>query len=459
MTDPNTATSKTTKPVRVLDGRFELVAPLGNGGMAEVWRARDRRLDREVAVKLLPASASRDASRRRRIEREARALAALNDPNIVAVYDYGEEPDDKGVVPYLVMELVDGPDLHRYLHDAGPLDVGSALRILRPVGRAVATAHEAGIVHGDLKPANVFVDAHGPKVGDFGVARVTGEETGATTLAATPAFAAPEVLRGGRPTKASDVYSLACLAFELLAGRPPYEGSNTWEVASKHLEAPIPSVRLYRSSVPVALDEAIRRGMQKDPKRRPESVTSFVESLGPPPATVPVTAAPEAPETKEATEVLPSHPDLAGIAVFGPFAGWAERIRRRYGSRRHPSRRGRGVLIACAVGLAVPMLLLAMGTRQHTVRIPDVKGQAQAVAVQNLEQAGFSVTGVSYEIISSGDPGFVIRTIPPAGADVKRGSAVHVIAGATAAPTPEPLSEDVATPREPRKPRAHPKHD
>src|SRR5439155_26741286 len=119
-----------------------------------------------------------------------------------------------------------------------------------------------------------------PKVGDFGVARVLDEETGATTLAATPAFAAPEVLRGAKPTPASDVYSLACLAFEMLAGHPPYEGSNAWEVASKHLEAPIPSVRVSRPDAPVELDEAIRRGMQKDARRRPRTAAAFTETLG-----------------------------------------------------------------------------------------------------------------------------------------------------------------------------------
>src|SRR4029077_10792232 len=127
---------------------------IGVGGMAEVWRGRDRRLNRDVAVKLLAGPAVRDPSRRRRIEREARTLASLNDPGIVAVYDYGEDATvDGDVMPYLVMELVDGPDLHHYLRDEGRLSAAKSREILRAVGCAVATAHDAGIVHGDLKPA------------------------------------------------------------------------------------------------------------------------------------------------------------------------------------------------------------------------------------------------------------------------------------------------------------------
>ncbi len=233
------------RPHQVLDDRYELVERVGAGGMAEVWSARDARLGRQVAVKVI--TGAMDESKRRKFEREARALAAVSHPNIVRVFDYGEATAAGGnVVPYVVMELVDGPDLQRYLTDRGPLAVAEAQDVLGRILAAVEVAHVAGIVHGDLKPANIFMGSHGPKVGDFGVARILGEETGSTTVAATPTFAAPEVLKGERPTTASDVYSAGCLAYQLLAGRPPYEGTNAWEVASKHIEAPVSEDRQGR---------------------------------------------------------------------------------------------------------------------------------------------------------------------------------------------------------------------
>ena len=436
------------KSGRILDDRYELAERIGAGGMAEVWRARDRRLNRDVAVKLLDGPAARDASRRRRIEREARALAAVSDPGIVAVYDYGEDSTDSGdVLPFLVMELVDGPDLHHYLQKEGRLPVDRSREILRAIGKAVSTAHEAGVVHGDLKPANVFIDRNGPKVGDFGVARVLDEETGATTLAATPAFASPEVLRGAKPTPASDIYSLACLAFEMLTGHPPYSGGNAWEVASKHLESPIPSVRVERPDVDVQLDEAVRSGMAKDARKRPGSAAKFVEMLGSAPTrTVPITAAAITPP--DATEALPSRPDLSRVAVLGPFA----RLAARRGGRR-PSKRG--LIAAIAIGLFVPLFFLLVGMRGDAVAVPDVHGKAEADAAAALQKAGFTVSGVSYEPVSGGQAGIVVRTIPTAGTRLARGAKVHVIATALEAPAVTPSPPPAATDTAAVKPPPH----
>src|SRR5438067_9714158 len=180
-----------------LEDRYELVELVGTGGMSEVWRARDKRLQRDVAVKLIPSGAAREPSRVRRIEREAKAMASINHPNVLAVFDFGT---DESGSPYIVTEYVDGPDLHKLLLERGKLDPQPAREVMSGVLAGIAVAHEANIVHGDLKPANVLMAPDGPKVGDFGVARVLGEETGTTTIAATPSFAAPEVLKGQRAT-------------------------------------------------------------------------------------------------------------------------------------------------------------------------------------------------------------------------------------------------------------------
>src|SRR5439155_16856045 len=190
-------------------------------------------------------------------------------------YDYGEDSSGE---PFIVTELVDGPDLHRYVASAGAVPADRAVEIMRGVLSGIQVAHEAGIVHGDLKPANVLLSEDGPKVGDFGVARILEQETGTTTVAATPTFASPEVLKGERATPASDVYSAACLAFQLLTGRAPYDGANGWEVASQHLEAPVPHVREFTNVSP-ELDATIHRGMSKEPHRRWPTAADFSRAL------------------------------------------------------------------------------------------------------------------------------------------------------------------------------------
>jgi serine/threonine-protein kinase len=441
-----TESAGTRQARRVVDERYELIEPIGTGGMAEVWRALDHRLRRDVALKLLSGPSARDDSRRKRLEREARALACMSHPNIVAVYDYGEAAEPGGgVLPYVVMELVEGPDLQRYLEQHGPLPIDEARRLLGGVLTAVERAHAAGIVHGDLKPANVLLDDGVPKVSDFGVARILSEETGTTTLAATPTFAAPEVLRGVRPTRASDVYSAACLAFQMLTGRPPYEGSNSWEIAAKHMEDPVPHATRLRGDVPIPFDEAVRHGMEKDPHRRFASAARFKEAVGAPlRTTVPMRAAAGSVVPREPTEVIVPGPDLRAAAFFGPLAGWAERAPHRRRVLGSALRRSRPLHFALAALAFAGMLALLLSFRPQTVRVPDVTGRSAAAGATLLRRAGLEVQGVSYSPIAMGDSGRVLRTVPAARSVVKPGAQVHIIATALAAPAPTvaPVAEE-----------------
>ncbi len=438
----------------LLDDRYELVERIGSGGMAEVWRARDVRLQRDVAVKLLSGPSAADPSRRRRIEREARALATTNHPNIVAVYDYGEAEGSGGDVrPYVVMELVDGPDLHHYLHDRGALPADEARDIMVGILTGVQRAHESGLVHGDLKPANVFVGSHGPKVGDFGVARILDEETGMTTAAATPTFAAPEVLKGERPSTRSDVYSAACLAFELLTARPPYEGANGWEIAAKHIDAPVPRIRPFRSDVPAEFESVVQRGMEKDPKRRHADAKSFADALSAIPlagttGTVPVDALVAGIPMAQPTENLGSRPDLQRAAMLGPLATVPDRVRtgaRWVGDRLAHSRHRRALLV---ILLALLMLFAFLTLRDPgvaSVTVPGLHGQTYQDAAAKLQKRGLRVDDVSFRPVAEGKPGRVLRTIPAEGSQVAEGTKVHIIATVVpATPRPETRAERIA---------------
>jgi serine/threonine-protein kinase len=447
----------------VLEDRYELLERIGSGGMAEVWRARDPRLGREVAVKILAGPVTDDASLYRRIEREARALAAINHPNIVSVYDAGETEDANGDVrPFIVMELVEGTDLHRYLADHGPLELAEARTLMLGVLAGIERAHTSGVVHGDLKPANVFVGAQGPKVGDFGVARIMDRETGTTTVAATPTFAAPEVLRGERPTPSSDVYSAACLAFQMLTGHAPYGGSTGWEIARKHQDAPVPRVRELRSDVPAAWDDTLRRAMDKDPRRRFASASDMARALASVSApeagaTVPIGADVASPPDR--TEVLTQErPDIGRVALLGPLARlWDAAMHGSGSPRRAPggSWRIRGYAIAASVIALLGASALFRDPGPKLVAVPDVIGRSIADANGELRTKGFGVD-VAYRPVTQDEAGRVLETIPAPASMVEAKSDVHLIAGALAA-TPEPVVRE-EIPRTPERARGKHRH-
>jgi serine/threonine-protein kinase len=254
----------------LLAGRYELRSQLGRGGMAEVFRALDRRLGREVAVKILAGHLLSDPRSVERFEREGRTAAALNHPNVVDVYDAASEGD----IHYMVMELVEGPTLAEVIEREGRLPVPRALDIAGRVAAALQVAHDRGLVHHDVKPSNVLFDSDGEvKVADFGIARAASSDI--TTIQGTPPYVAPEQARGGRADPRSDVYSLGCVLFEMLAGRPPFVGDGASSVIMQHLERPPPRVSDFRDDVPTHVDDVIQRALSKEPGQRYQSPEEF----------------------------------------------------------------------------------------------------------------------------------------------------------------------------------------
>lgn len=425
---------------RVLDERYELGERVGSGGMADVWRARDRRLQREVAVKILPAYSTGDERQRARLAREARALAASSHPNIVTVYDYGEANDGPDrVTPFLVMELVEGRDLARTLEETGPMPVRKAQELVGAVCAGVAHAHRAGVVHGDLKPANILMGPHGPKVGDFGVARILDEETGTTTVAATPSYAAPEVLRGERATFASDVYSAACILFHALTGKPPFAGNNAWEVASKHLEEPAPKIKRLRPDVSPEIAAAISRGMDKRPRWRYPDIASFAEAIG---VQATVVTTPPVPVAVAGPNVEDDAARTQKVEGATPTPPVVERTEVISGIEPEPGVRGwltpqRMLIPAVIALLAVVVFAFTRDGSAPPRTVPDVAGQVYTEAAAELRLEGYDVD-VSFRPITEGKPGAVLETIPEAGT-VLEGDAndVHLVVGVEAA-TPRP---------------------
>ena len=276
--DDGKLTVPMTPAAETIADRYDLSEILGRGGMSVVYRAVDRVLDRTVAVKVLPAAFAEDPTLVERFAREARAAASLNHPNIVAVYDSGTDRS----VHYIVMELVAGVDLAQALRDRGPLPVAEAAEIAAEIADALAAAHAAGIVHRDVKPANVMVQPSGSiKVLDFGIARARddAELTRATTVLGSAPYMAPEVALGGSADERSDIYSLGCVLYEMLTGGPPFMADLPLAVMHQHANVEPRPVRTLRPEVPAALDELTLRMLAKQPDERPQHAAGVVPAL------------------------------------------------------------------------------------------------------------------------------------------------------------------------------------
>ncbi len=271
---------------RLIGERYELGELIGYGGMAEVHRGRDVRLGRDVAIKILRADLARDPSFLNRFRREAQSAAGLNHPAIVAVYDTGEDRSaaDGAPVPFIVMEYVEGRTLRDILKSEGPLPPRRAMEITSEVAGALDFSHRNGLIHRDVKPANVMITRTGAvKVMDFGIARALSDNAATVTQTAavigTAQYLSPEQARGEAVDARSDVYSTGCLLYELLTGKPPFQGDSPVAVAYQHVRENAPAPSTVNPAVPPALDSIVMKALAKNPLNRYQSAAEMREDL------------------------------------------------------------------------------------------------------------------------------------------------------------------------------------
>src|SRR5450432_806863 len=269
-------------------GPYEVVAPAGAGGMGEVYQARDTRLNRDVAVKILPAAFSRDPERMWRFQQEAQAIAALNHPNILAIHDFGEHDGS----PYIVTEFLEGETLRQRL-GAGALPVRKASEYAEQIARGIAAAHEKGIVHRDLKPENIFVTRDGRvKILDFGLAKLVRQEGSLTADAATLAsqtepgvvmgtigYMSPEQVKGLAADHRSDLFSFGAIFYEMLSGKRAFHGDSSVETMSVILKQDPPELAETNRTVPPALERIVRHCLEKNPDERFQSASDIAFNL------------------------------------------------------------------------------------------------------------------------------------------------------------------------------------
>ena len=263
-------------PGSYLINRYEIIMKIGSGGMADVYKAKDRVLNRLVAIKVLKQEYSTDATFVKKFRVEAQSAAGLSHPNIVNVYDVGE---DDGVY-FIVMELVQGITLKNYIDMKGKLDIREALNISVQIASGLSAAHENRIIHRDIKPQNTIMSRDGKvKVTDFGIAKVADSTTVTTTAAGTVHYISPEQARGGYSDERSDIYSLGITMYEMVTGRVPFEGETNVAVALMHIQSEITPPRQLEPSIPVSFEKIILKCTQKKPERRYASARELIADL------------------------------------------------------------------------------------------------------------------------------------------------------------------------------------
>jgi serine/threonine protein kinase len=412
-----------------LSDRYEVGEILGFGGMSEVHLARDLRLHRDVAIKVLRADLARDPSFYLRFRREAQNAAALNHPAIVAVYDTGEAETATGPLPYIVMEYVDGVTLRDIVHTEGPMPTKRAIEVIADACQALNFSHQHGIIHRDVKPANIMISKAGAvKVMDFGIARALADASSVTQTAAvigTAQYLSPEQARGEKVDARSDVYSLGCVLYEMLTGEPPFTGDSPVAVAYQHVrEDPVPPSHRHNDIAP-ELDAVVLKALAKNPDNRYQTAAEMRADL----VRVHSGEAPEAPKVftdAERTSLLssstPSH-DRTPPTDHLPAqqTGYAER-----------EERGGSVgrwLIAVAVlvvlTVVVTVAINMFGGSTRNVQVPDVRGQALNDATATLQNAGFKVRN-QQKSDSKVPPQHVIDTDPAAGASIGAGDEILI---------------------------------
>ncbi|SNT14675.1 Stk1 family PASTA domain-containing Ser/Thr kinase [Rhodococcoides kyotonense] len=418
---------------RNLSSRYELGEILGFGGMSEVHLARDERLDRDVAIKVLRADLARDPTFYLRFRREAQNAAALNHPAIVAVYDTGEAETEAGPLPFIVMEYVDGHTLRDIVRAEGPMAPRRAMEVIADVCAALDFSHRNGIVHRDVKPANVMINLAGAvKVMDFGIARAIADSSSPMTQTAavigTAQYLSPEQARGEQVDARSDVYSLGCVLFEILTGEPPFKGDSPVAVAYQHVREDPQLPSRVNPSVPRELDSIILKAMAKNPANRYQTAaemrTDLVRVLG---GQRP--SAPTVMNDEDRTTILGSM-DARQPRSDEPRTVTGSGGRHSDGDE-EPKRRGlRIALIAIAaivvIGIVGAFLWsLGPGSSPDRVAIPDVTNLSSSDAESRLLEADLRVA-IQEKPDATVAAGNVITTRPGAGSEVDSKSTVNL---------------------------------
>ncbi len=414
-----------------VNDRYEILKLLGEGGMANVYLAFDTILEREVAVKVLRGDLSNDEKFVRRFQREAISSSSLSHPNIVEMYDVGEEQGHY----YIVMEYIKGKTLKSLIKKRVYLTMHEVIDIMIQLTKAIANAHESYIIHRDIKPQNVMILDNGLiKITDFGIATLTNqmEMTHTNSIMGSVHYLPPEQANGGVATVKSDVYSLGILMYELLIGKVPFKGETAVEIALKHIKEDIPSVRKIKPDIPQSIENIILKACAKNPKNRyanaNEMLEDLVKCLDEDKQDVPRIVY----EFKEYEEKEEKQKTLINIPkIFVTKEQPKEEMKKE-------EKINKKLIIAMAAGvftMAIMLVFLVVIypslSRVKEVKIPSVENMTKEEAIKKLESLGLKVSDEQFKASDQVAEGLVVDTYPSSGIVVKvgRGIVIYVSAG------------------------------
>ncbi|MFT7709421.1 Stk1 family PASTA domain-containing Ser/Thr kinase [Clavibacter tessellarius] len=434
-------TSSPTDPMigRLLDGRYQVRSRIARGGMATVYVATDLRLERRVAVKVMHGHLADDSAFRDRFIQEARSAARLAHPNVVNVFDQGQDSD----MAYLVMEYLPGMTLRELLQEYERLTPEQTLDILEAVLSGLAAAHKAGIVHRDLKPENVLLADDGRiKIGDFGLARAVSANTATgQALLGTIAYLSPELVTRGIADTRSDIYAVGIMMYEMLAGEQPFKGEQPMQIAYQHANDQVPTPSTTNPSVPVELDELVLWATARDPEQRPRDARALLDELYAVQNRLDARSGDPAPLQR--TVVFPSAPALPPVTTGETqVVGGPPVLVRQEDERTQPDsvvalaaagsrRRSRGWVLAL---LVVMLAALAGGTGWYYGQGPGAQVPVPRVTSMAVDDAAGTLQGQGFVVARAEEPsvdvevGHVTRSVPASGTPVDQGSTVTVYA-------------------------------
>ena len=428
-----------TEVGKKFNGRYLILGNIGSGGMANVFLARDLILDREVAIKVLRYDFLNDQSAIRRFQREMLAATELVHPNIVTVYDAGQEDQTQ----FLVMEYVKGMDLKRYIQTQYPIAYDRIVDIMQQILSAVSLAHQHRIIHRDLKPQNILIDEQGTvKITDFGIAVALSETsiTQTNSMLGSVHYLSPEQARGSMATNQSDIYAIGIILYEMLTGKVPFDGESAVTIALKHFQSEIPSIRIYNKDVPQSLENIVLKATAKDPLDRYQSAeemsADLATALEPQRLAEPVwhpnhvmeetkvipTATLSQIEPVQAEEVKPEVEQLTQTKNEDSLAAQGKPAKKKKPSKKKLAIIGSALLVLLA---ALLTLFFVYGGGHNEVSVPSVAGLSESAARSKLTNAGFKVADQTVSITSDKiAEGKVVKTDPEAKAVVQKGRTI-----------------------------------
>ena len=425
---------------KIFAGRYRIIKQIGRGGMADVYLAKDLILDgEEVAVKVLRTNYQTDPIAVARFQREARAMADLDNPHIVRITDIGEEEGQQ----YLAMEYVAGLDLKRYIKEHYPLSNEEAVRIMGQILLAMRLAHTRGIVHRDLKPQNILLTPDGTaKVTDFGIAVAFAETslTQTNSMLGSVHYLSPEQARGSKATVQSDIYAMGIIFYEMLTGHIPYDGDSAVTIALQHFQKPLPSVIDENPSVPQALENVVIKATAKKLTDRYQSVAEMYVDLSsslsynrrnePKLVFNDTTKADTKTLPKVSQSTLTSIPKVQTQSLKPQTAKPSQQVSEdNYASKPVKKRkfRVRYMILLASIVLVAASLIWILSRTPATIAIPDVVGQTVAEAKETLKKANFEIGEEKSEASEKVEEGRIIRTDPDAGTTRKEGTKINLV--------------------------------